>query len=66
MVVMNYTLKQRSKRTKINEEEIGAPEEGDNEIKSSKIIFEEGRSLITKVVEVENEVLIQKGKVVNL
>ena len=66
MVGMNYTLKQRSKRTKRHEEEMEAAEEAEDDMKSSKTIFEEGKRLITKVIEEENEVIIDKGKVVNL
>ena len=66
MVGMNYTLKQRSKRSKVNEEEIEAAEEGEDERKLSETIFEEGKGLITKVIERENEIIIVKGKVVNL
>ena len=66
MVGMNYTLKQRSKRSKVNEVEIEAAEEGEDEMKLSETIFEEGKGLITKVIERENEIIIVKGKLVNL
>ena len=50
MVGMNYTLKQRSKRTKRNEEEIEGAEEGEDDMKCTKTIFEEGKGLITTLV----------------
>ena len=66
MVGMNYTLKQRSKRTKRSEEEVEAVEEGEDDIKSSESIFEEGKGMITKVIEEDNDGIIDKGQVVNL
>ena len=66
MVGMNYTLKQRSKRSKVNEVEIETAEEGEDEMKLSETIYEEGKGLITKVIERENEIIIVKGKLVNL
>ena len=61
VVGMNYTLKQRSERIKDNEIETGVEDK-----KSSECIFEEGKGLITKVIDEENEVSIDKGKVENL
>ena len=50
MVGMNYSLKQRSRRTGGEEEETQ-----EEEVKSSEIRFKEGKGLITKVVEEDND-----------
>ena len=50
MVGMNYSLKQRSRRTGREEEDTE-----EEEVKSSEIRFKEGKGLITKVVEEDND-----------
>ena len=57
MVGMNYSLKQRNKRT--GRKELDTEEEKEEEVKSSEIEFKEGKGLITKIVEEDNDEILK-------
>ena len=58
MVGMNYSLKQRSKRTGRKEGDTEEEKEAE-EVKSSEIRFKEGKGLITKIVEEDNDEILK-------
>ena len=58
MVGMNYSLKQRSKRAGRKEEDT-EEEKVAEEVKSCEIRFKEGKGLITKIVEEDNDEILK-------
>ena len=63
MVGMNYSLKQRTRRVGLGEEDVEGEEE---EVKSSEIRFTEGEALSSRVVCQRNDNTVHKNNIVNL